>query len=378
MLAAGNDDLKTLGRTFRRPVRHRGLGRGDHDPVRLRAHPHVPPEIERYISAAQPASGQAREPGLPAEQRMSRDSKRAAHAGPEAPEETRQRGTGGSPVSSRGRLPVRRRGAPYKNLGIRSNNPGMAVEGSGRASDLEMKLEYLRDTHGRRVVTFATATPIANSMGEAYIMHRYLRPDLLARPASRASTMGQHVRRDHNRHRGRPRGGMRIKTGSPSSATSRAAVHVAGLRRHQDHGRPQAPDTGADRRQAGGRPGRAVGAAARIHAEPRHMPEAVRSRAVLPDEDNMLKISNNGRLAALDPRLAGLRAPECGKLDIAAQNIARIEHEYRGHPLLRQRREPPARHGQPPDRLLRPRHPRRQEPLERLRVPARQGRRIRR
>ena len=59
--------------------------------------------------------------------------------------------------------------------------------------------------------------------------------------------------------------------------------------------------------------------------------EAVRSRAVLPDEDNMLKISNDGRLAALDPRLAGLGAPETGKLDVAAQNIARIEHEYRGH-----------------------------------------------
>ena len=57
--------------------------------------------------------------------------------------------------------------------------------------------------------------------------------------------------------------------------------------------------------------------------------EAVRSHAVLPDEDNMLKISNDGRLAALDPRLAGLAAPETGKLDVAAQNIARIEHEHR-------------------------------------------------
>ena len=55
----------------------------------------------------------------------------------------------------------------------------------------------------------------------------------------------------------------------------------------------------------------------------------MRSHAVLPDEDNMLKISNDGRLAALDPRLAGLGTPETGKLDVAAQNIARIEHEHR-------------------------------------------------
>ena len=68
----------------------------------------------------------------------------------------------------------------YKNLDIRSNNQELDIDGSGRASDLEMKLDYLRTTHGRRVVTFATATPIANSMTEAYVMCRYLRPDLLA------------------------------------------------------------------------------------------------------------------------------------------------------------------------------------------------------
>ena len=37
--------------------------------------------------------------------------------------------------------------------------------------------------------------------------------------------------------------------------------------------------------------------------------EAVRSRRVTPDEDNMLAISNDGRAAALDPRLVGLPAP---------------------------------------------------------------------
>lgn len=61
-----------------------------------------------------------------------------------------------------------------------------------------MKVDYLRQRNGRRVVTFATATPIANSVTEAYVMQRYLRPDLLedARISvfdSWAATFGQVV-----------------------------------------------------------------------------------------------------------------------------------------------------------------------------------------
>jgi hypothetical protein len=66
----------------------------------------------------------------------------------------------------------------YKNLQTVSNIPGAAIAGSQRASDLHMKTEYLRERHGGRVITMATATPIANSITEAYVMQRYLRPDL--------------------------------------------------------------------------------------------------------------------------------------------------------------------------------------------------------
>src|SRR5258708_11353893 len=48
-----------------------------------------------------------------------------------------------------------------------------------RASDLDRKIGYLRRRNGKRVVPFAPATPIANSVTEAYVMQRYLRPDLL-------------------------------------------------------------------------------------------------------------------------------------------------------------------------------------------------------
>ena len=67
----------------------------------------------------------------------------------------------------------------YKNLQTASNIPDASIDGSQRASDLDMKIGYLRERNGKRVVTFATATPIANSVTEAYVMQRYLRPDLL-------------------------------------------------------------------------------------------------------------------------------------------------------------------------------------------------------
>src|ERR1039458_10339493 len=58
--------------------------------------------------------------------------------------------------------------------------------------------------------------------------------------------------------------------------------------------------------------------------------EQVRSRAVSPEEDNMLKISTDGRKAALDMRLAtGQPTQDACKLQIAARRIAQIWEENR-------------------------------------------------
>lgn len=86
----------------------------------------------------------------------------------------------------------------FKNLSTPSNIQDAAIDGSKRASDLHAKVEYLRSQHGDRVMTGATATPIANSVTEMYVMQRYLRPDLLERAGihdfdSWAATFGQVV-----------------------------------------------------------------------------------------------------------------------------------------------------------------------------------------
>src|SRR3546814_12627060 len=55
--------------------------------------------------------------------------------------------------------------------------------------------------------------------------------------------------------------------------------------------------------------------------------EAIRNRSVDPTEDNMLKVTGDGRRAALDLRLVGEPSPaEGGKLTVAAQRIAAIHH----------------------------------------------------
>lgn len=68
----------------------------------------------------------------------------------------------------------------YKNLAVTSSIDGVSIQGSTQASDLHMKLHYLRKTNtSGRVVTFATGTPLANTIAEAHTMLRFLRPDLL-------------------------------------------------------------------------------------------------------------------------------------------------------------------------------------------------------
>ncbi|HLG61138.1 MAG TPA: hypothetical protein VKY19_04340 [Ktedonosporobacter sp.] len=68
----------------------------------------------------------------------------------------------------------------YKNLGLPTNIQGLQVQPSKRAVDLEMKLRWLeKHTEGRPFASFFTATPISNSMVEAYVQAWYLNQSLL-------------------------------------------------------------------------------------------------------------------------------------------------------------------------------------------------------
>lgn len=61
------------------------------------------------------------------------------------------------------------------------NIAGISTTESQKASDLFMKCQYLDEITGARGVTFATGTPISNSMTELYTMQRYLQQYTLER-----------------------------------------------------------------------------------------------------------------------------------------------------------------------------------------------------
>ncbi len=229
----------------------------------------------------------------------------------------------------------------YKNLRTPSNIRDAAIEGSQRASDLHLKIEYLRARHGQRVITGATGTPIANSVTEAHVMQRYLRPDLLEHAGvldfdSWAATFGQTVTEIEMAPAGA--GQYRINTrfaGFQNVPEMLRMWHVFADVKSTADLRLPAPSlwTRED--------GRRLPETVLIPASPQiasylaelgERAEAVRARRVTPEQDNMLKISTDGRKAALDMRLLSRQPPSASsKLDVAAARIAQLWSEHRDH-----------------------------------------------
>jgi N12 class adenine-specific DNA methylase len=231
----------------------------------------------------------------------------------------------------------------YKNLRTLSNIPDAAIDGSMRASDLDMKISYLRRRNGTRVVTFATATPIANSVTEAYVMQRYLRPDLLDAAGIEvfdtwAATFGEVVTQVELA----PEGGSSFRMKSRFAKFRNVPemlrmLHVcADIKTAEDLALP-VPQIAT--RDDGQRAPQTVTVEPSPHllsyvADLGKRAEMVRNRMVSPDEDNMLKISGDGRRAALDLRLAGLPQQTPRKAEAAAGRIAAIWQECRDRSYL--------------------------------------------
>ena len=219
----------------------------------------------------------------------------------------------------------------YKNLSTDSSIEGASIAGAGKATDMHMKFEYLRSRHGARVGTVATATPIANSVTEAHVMQRYLRPDMLENAGvlnfdSWAATFGKTVTEMEMAPTGG--GNFRLKTRFAkfqnvpemlrmwhvfADVKTAEDLHLPtpALREREDgqrlpitHVLQPSPELEAYIADIAGRA------------------ELVAQRAVEPDVDNMLKISTDGRKAALDVRMVGLDAPSSiSKLDVVADQV---------------------------------------------------------
>ncbi|MBO0910110.1 helicase [Arthrobacter sp. zg-ZUI122] len=200
----------------------------------------------------------------------------------------------------------------FKNLSTASNIQDAAIDGSKRASDLHAKVEYLRSVHGDRVITGATATPIANSVTEMYVMQRYLRPDLMEKAGIHdfdtwAATFGQVVSEMEMTVAGGDTFKMKERFAKFQNVPELLKMFhtFADVKTAEDL---QLPVPAIQQREDGARLPRMV----MVEPTPElveyiaaigERAEAVQQRIVLPTEDNMLKISSDGRKAALDMRL---------------------------------------------------------------------------
>lgn len=230
----------------------------------------------------------------------------------------------------------------YKNLETPTNIRGAAVAGSDRAADLKMKVDYLRSVHGERVATFATGTPIANSVAEAYIMQKYLRPDLLEAAGIRAfdswaATFGKTVMSVEMAPEGNKfRTVQRFSQFQNVPELLRMMHTYADVKLADDLDLP-VPEL---RQRADGRRGPEMEMVEASDTTLTYIQslgeraENVRRGHVSPEEDNMLKISSDGRKAALSPELVGLDDPAAGngKVARAAASIAATYHATKDTP----------------------------------------------
>lgn len=205
---------------------------------------------------------------------------------------------------------------------------GLPQTSSQRAFDMFLKVRYLQQRNGTGGVVFATGTPVTNTMAEMYTMQRYLQPADLKRQGlqhfdSWAATFGEPVTAMELSPDG---AGYRLNTRFARFVNVPELMQqfqqMADIQTSQTlqlpvpkifQGKPtviSAPAT----------PELKAFVASLVKRADR-----LRNGRVDPSEDNMLKITGDGRKAALDLRLVqkGRDHPE-SKINFAAREIFQI------------------------------------------------------
>ena len=217
----------------------------------------------------------------------------------------------------------------FKNLAAFSkmrNVAGISQAEAQKSSDMFMKCRYLDDLTGNRGVIFATGTPISNTMVEMYTMQRYLQYDALVQRGlahfdAWASTFGETITAMELAPEGT---GFRLRTRfarffnlpeltsmfrevADIQTADMLKLSVPKVEYHTEVLEPSKFQRDmllslADRA------------------------EAVRAGSVKPTEDNMLRITGDGRKLALDQRMLNSLLPDdpMSKVNACVDHVLRI------------------------------------------------------
>jgi N12 class adenine-specific DNA methylase len=206
---------------------------------------------------------------------------------------------------------------------------GIQTGGSERAFDLYMKARYLGEKHPGHGVTFATGTPVSNTMVELYTMQRFLDPEGLRNRGIEhfdawAATFGEVVDTMEISPDGaslRPRSRFAKFTNLPELQQMFRAFSDVQTAEMLDLPRPKLE---------GGKPQTVAcpmsGDQAALQRELVERYDRLRSQKVDPREDNALAITTDGRKLALDARLLSAGAEDFpgSKINALADRVAAI------------------------------------------------------
>ena len=217
----------------------------------------------------------------------------------------------------------------FKNLFLATkmrNVAGIGQSEAQKSSDMFAKCRYLDEITGGRGVVFATGTPVSNSMVELYTMMRYLQYDLLQSSGlehfdSWAANFGEtttalELAPEGTGFRSKTRfakffnlpelmamwrEAADIQTADMLRLPVPAAEKITEVTTPSDFQRDLVADLG-------------------------ERAEAVRNREVEPREDNMLKITSDGRKLALDQRLSDPTLPDDpeSKVNTCVRNVLQV------------------------------------------------------
>ena len=216
----------------------------------------------------------------------------------------------------------------YKNLYLTTkmrNVGGVAQTEAQKSSDMYMKCRYLDEITGGKGVIFSTGTPVSNSMVELYTMQRYLQYGTLVEKNLQhfdawASTFGETVTALEIAPEGN---GYRLKTRFARFYNLPELMQmfreVADI---QTADMLNLPVPEAEYRVVKVKPTKLQ---EKMVEELGNRAERVRNNEVNPREDNMLKITNDGRKLALDQRLSNPLLPD----DPRSKVNACVEEIYR-------------------------------------------------